>query len=38
LIANCFVIGGYEHKCVVLRISIGLKYVALAAGEQPKSS
>ena len=38
LIANCFVVGGYEHKCVVLRISIGLRSVALAAGEQPESS
>jgi hypothetical protein len=25
------VVGGYEHKCVVLRISIGLRSVALAA-------
>jgi hypothetical protein len=38
LIANCFMVGGYEHKCVVLRISIGLRSVALAAGEQPESS
>jgi hypothetical protein len=33
LIANCFVVGGYEHKCVVLRISIGLRSIALATGE-----
>jgi hypothetical protein len=38
LIANCFVVGSYEHKCVVLRISIGLRSVALAAGEQLESS
>jgi hypothetical protein len=31
-------VGGYEHKCVVLRISIGWRSVALAAVEQPKSS
>jgi hypothetical protein len=38
LIANYFVVGGYEHKCVVLRISIGLRSVVLAADEQPESS
>ena len=27
-----FVVGGYVRKCVVLRISIGLSVVALAAG------
>jgi hypothetical protein len=38
LIANCFVVGGYEHRSVVLRISIGLRSVALAAREQPEGS
>jgi hypothetical protein len=38
LIANCFMVGGYEHKCVVLRISIGLRSVALRTREQPESS
>jgi hypothetical protein len=37
-IANCFVVGGYEHKCVVLRISIRSRSVALVVGEQPESS
>jgi hypothetical protein len=32
------VVGGYEHKCVVLRISRGLRSVALTAREQPESS
>jgi hypothetical protein len=32
------VVGGYEHNCVVLRISIGLRSVALTVGEQPESS
>jgi hypothetical protein len=38
LIANCFMVGGYKHKCVVLWISIGLRSVALAAEKQPESS